>query len=99
MNASELLDIHPLLFDRVRLSIMAHLSLSKAAVDFNALIEALDLTKGNLSTHMGKLEDQGMIKIEKAFVGKKPRTTYRCTAKGKKEIKKYLSTIESMLRK
>ena len=98
MKSSELLDVHPLLFDRVRLSIMAHLSLSKAAVDFNALIEVLDLTKGNLSTHMSKLEDQDLIKIEKAFVGKKPHTTYRCTAKGKKEIKKYLSTIESVLR-
>jgi DNA-binding PadR family transcriptional regulator len=58
----------------------------------------LDLTTGNLSTHMGKLEDQGLIKIEKTFVGKKPHTTYRCTAKGKKEIKKYLSTIKSVLR-
>ena len=98
MKTSELLDVHPLLFDRVRLSIMAHLSLAKAAVDFNALIEALGLTKGNLSTHVGKLESQGLIKIEKAFIGKKPHTTYRCTAKGKKEIKKYLSTIESVLR-
>ena len=56
MKPSELLDVHPLLFDRVRLSIMAHLSLNKASVDFNALIEALDLTKGNLSTHMGKFQ-------------------------------------------
>ncbi len=98
MKPSELLGVHPLLFDRVRLSIMAHLSLTKRAVDFNSLIEALDLTKGNLSTHIKKLEDEGLVKVDKTFVGRKPQTTYRCTSKGKKAIKTYLSTIEAVLK-
>jgi DNA-binding MarR family transcriptional regulator len=87
-----------MLFDRVRLAIMAHLSFASRPVDFNALLDDLALTKGNLSTHMKKLEDQGLVKIEKKFVGRKPRTTYRCTTKGKKEVRNYLSTIETVLK-
>ena len=80
MKSSGLLNVHPMLFDRVRLAIMAHLSFASRPVDFNALLDDLALTKGNLSTHMKKLEDQGLVKVEKKFVGRKPRTTYRCTA-------------------
>ena len=98
MKSSGLLNVHPMLFDRVRLAIMAHLSFASAPVDFSALLDDLALTKGNLSTHMKKLEDQGLVKVEKKFVGRKPRTTYRCTAKGKKEVRNYLSTIETVLK-
>ena len=98
MESSDLLSLHPMLFDRVRLAIMAHLSFAHDPVHFNTLLADLDLTKGNLSTHMKKLEEVGLVKIDKKFVDRKPRTTYRCTAKGKKEIKNYLSTIESVLK-
>ena len=98
MKSSGLLNVHPMLFDRVRLAIMAHLSFASVPVDFNSLLDDLALTKGNLSTHMKKLEDQGLVKVEKKFVGRKPRTTYRCTVKGKKEVRNYLSTIETVLK-
>ena len=92
MKSSGLLNVHPMLFDRVRLAIMAHLSFASGPVDFNALLDDLALT------HMKKLEDQGLVKVEKKFIGRKPRTTYRCTAKGKKEVRNYLSTIETVLK-
>ena len=98
MESSDLLNVHPMLFDRVRLAIMAHLSFMRNPVNFNALLGDLNLTKGNLSTHMKKLEEEGLVKINKKFIGRKPRTTYRCTAKGKKEVQNYLSTIESVLK-
>ena len=98
MPSTALLNVHPVLFDRVRLSIMAHLSFAEAAVDFNSLLQSLELPKGNLSTHMKKLEDGGRVKIDKRFIGRKPRTSYRCTKKGKKEAQKYLTTIESVLK-
>lgn len=98
MASSELLNVHPALFDRVRLAIMAHLSLTKEAVDFNTLIAELELTRGNLSTHMKKLEDDGLVHIKKAFIGRKTRTTYSCTSKGKKAIQIYLSAVETVLR-
>jgi len=98
MKPSELLGVRRILFNHVRRWIMAPVSLTKGAVDFNSLIEALDLTKGNLSTHIKKLEDERLVKVDKTFVGRKPQTTYRCTSKGKKAIKTYLSTIEAVLK-
>ena len=98
MASRELLNVHPALFDRVRLAIMAHLSLTKEAGDFNTLITELELTRGNLSTHMKKLEDDGLVHIKKAFIGRKTRTTYSCTNKGKKAIQIYLSAVETVLK-
>lgn len=92
------MNVNPLLVDRVRLTIMANLSLAGGPVDFNTLLEELGLTKGNLSTHMRKLEEAELITVLKEFVGRKPRTTYACTAKGKKEMHQYLSTIEALLK-
>tara|TARA_B100000029_G_C17601694_1_gene965961 strand:+ start:3125 stop:3367 length:243 start_codon:yes stop_codon:yes gene_type:complete len=80
MKSSKLLDIDPILFDRVRLAIMAHLSFASDPIEFNVLLNDLKLSKGNLSTHIRKLEEKGFVQIEKRFVGRKPRTTYRCTA-------------------
>ena len=99
MNASDLLNVNPVLVDRVRLSIMANLVLAGGPVDFNTLLAELDLTKGNLSTHLRKLEEAEMIALNKEFIDRKPRSSYRCTAKGKKEMQNYLSTIESLLKK
>ena len=98
MKSSKLLDIDPILFDRVRLAIMAHLSFASDPIEFNVLLNDLNLSKGNLSTHIRKLEEKGFVQIEKRFVGRKPRTTYRCTAKVKKEIRHYLLTIELVLK-
>ncbi|MDP6530969.1 MAG: transcriptional regulator [Arenicellales bacterium] len=98
MGSSELLKIHPTLFDRARLAIMAHLSLAKRPVDFKSLLAELELTRGNLSTHMKKLEEDGLVQIDKTFVERKSRTTYCCTSKGKKEIRNYLVAVESALK-
>jgi DNA-binding MarR family transcriptional regulator len=77
---------------------MAHLSLAKKAVDFNTLLIDLELTRGNLSTHMKKLEDDGLVRIDKRFVDRKTRTTYLCTGKGRKEVQVYLAAVEAVLR-
>lgn len=89
---------HPLLADRVRLAIMATLVAATKPVDFNTLLEHLDLTKGNLSSHLRKLEDGGLIKVTKSFVDRKPKTTYRCTARGRHAIKQYVERVESILK-
>lgn len=98
MKATDLLNVNPLLVDRVRLAIMAHLALAGGPVEFNTLLEELELTKGNLATHLRKLEEAELITVHKEFVGRKPRTTYVCTARGKKEMRSYLSTIEALLK-
>lgn len=98
MKAADLLNVNPLLVDRIRLTIMANLALAGGPVDFNTLLEELGLTKGNLSTHIRKLEEADLITVHKEFVGRKPRTTYACTATGKMEMHHYLSTIEALLK-
>ena len=99
MNGSEVLKLNPLLSDRVRLAVMASLASSEGPVDFMTLLENLDLTRGNLSSHVQKLEEAGLIEIKKEFIGKKPRTSFICTALGKKEIIIYLIQIEKILGK
>lgn len=98
MKASDLLNVNPLLVDRVRLTIMANLALLNEPIDFNTLLSDLNLTKGNLSTHLRKLEDSQLIEVKKEFLDRKPRTTYACTEKGKNELRDYLATVEAVLK-
>lgn len=97
MSAKSILETHPLLGDRVRLSIMGVLASENRPVNFNELLEALGLSKGNLSTHMKKLEDENLIRIHKQFVDRKPRTSYECTAAGRAALNNYLEQVQKML--
>lgn len=98
MKPADLMTINPLLADRARLAIMAKLALAGGSVDFNTLLEELQLTKGNLSSHIRKLEEAGLVAVDKKFVDRKPRTTYVCTKAGKTEMRHYLSTVEALLK-
>lgn len=99
MKPADLLtDTHALLADRARLAIMATLAAAKEPVDFTTLLDAVSLTRGNLSAHALKLEEAGLIRVRKEFVGRKPKTTYACTERGRSEVKNYLSKVEQLLR-
>jgi DNA-binding transcriptional ArsR family regulator len=99
MNPLELLTgTSSILSDRVRLAIMATLAAATEPVDFKTLLESLQLTKGNLASHIRKLEDGGLITVKKAFVDRKPRTTYACTELGYQEVRTYLEKVEALLR-
>lgn len=97
LNSRDFLATHPLLSDRVRLSIMGILVSAGEPVQFSELIEALDLSKGNLSAHMSKLEAEKLIIVNKEFVDKKPRTTYEFTDLGRKALSDYLEQVQKML--
>ena len=98
MDVKSLLELNPLLSDRVRLAIMTALSAADGPMDFTTLLQTLELSKGNLSTHMRKLEEGGLVDVKKEFVGRKPRTTYRCSKSGQKELTIYLEKIENILK-
>ena len=98
MDEKSFAGTNPLLGDRTRLMIMAALATEKGPLEFLELLDRLALTKGNLSVHLRKLEEGGLVTIEKEFVGRKPKTSCRCTAQGRDEVKHYLSTVEAMLR-
>lgn len=99
MDAKKLLDAgNELLSDRVRLAIMATLAAADEPVEFKVLLETLGLTKGNLSSHVSRLEEAALVEVKKEFVGKRPRTSYACTPAGREAIIGYLKQVEEMLK-
>ncbi|ALD22580.1 transcriptional regulator [Hymenobacter sp. DG25A] len=72
--------------------------LANDAVSFNELKEALDLTDGNLASHVGALEKAGYVEVSKQFVGKKPNTTYTVSKAGKTAFQEHLNALEKLLR-
>ncbi|HEX2898592.1 MAG TPA: transcriptional regulator [Bacteroidia bacterium] len=83
--------------NRIRLAIMALLMVTDD-IDFNAFKEKLDLTDGNLASHTTKLEECGYVEVFKKFVGKKPHTSYKATAEGKKAFREHLDALERIIR-
>lgn len=67
--------------------------------DFNALKDFLDVTDGNLASHIKALEKEEFISVEKSFVGKKPNTKYYMTQKGKKAFEDHLKALEILIKK
>jgi DNA-binding MarR family transcriptional regulator len=82
---------------RVRLGVMAVL-LANESVSFNDLKESLDLTDGNLASHVAALEKAGYVLVNKQFIGKKPNTTYNATTEGKTAFQEHLTALEKLLR-
>lgn len=67
-------------------------------LDFNALKEYLDVTDGNLATHLKALEKEVFIGIEKSFVGRKPNTKYFMTNEGKIAFEEHLRILENFVK-
>lgn len=67
-------------------------------LDFNALKEYLDVTDGNLASHLKALEKEGFIDVKKSFVGRKPNTKYFITKAGKKAFEEHLNTLENLIK-
>ncbi len=84
--------------NRTRLGIMS-LLLVDDWVEFKRLKELLGLTDGNLASHLKGLEEKKYIKLKKQFVGRKPMTTYACTASGRKAFEEHLDALEKLLQK
>lgn len=83
--------------NRIRLQVMSVL-VANESYDFVDLKALLDLTDGNLASHMKALEKEEYIRVEKTFRGRKPLTTYFATAKGKEAFEKHLATLEQLIR-
>ena len=82
---------------RVRLGIMSILMVNDT-VDFNTLKEQLQITDGNLASHLAALEKAGFILVSKQFIGKKPNTTYQATTEGRKAFSLHLDALEKFIR-
>ncbi len=82
---------------RIRLGIMSVLMVEKW-VDFNRFKEILQVTDGNLASHLKALEKNKYIEIKKEFVGRKPRTAYNATKLGKLEFSNHLTVLENIIK-
>ena len=67
------------------------------SLDFTALKELLDVTDGNLASHMKALEKEEYVAVKKSFIGRKPNTLYYMTKAGKKAFEAHLSALESLI--
>jgi DNA-binding HxlR family transcriptional regulator len=85
------------IFDsRIRLGIMSVLVVNDW-VDFNTLKELIEITDGNLASHLITLEKNEMIEVRKQFIGKKPNTRYRVTQKGREMFREHLENLSKLI--
>jgi DNA-binding MarR family transcriptional regulator len=85
-----------LILSKTRLGIISAL-IGGDKLEFTYLRNILNLSDGNLSVQIRKLEDAGYIKVEKIFVERKPKTFCKITAKGQKAIKNLMSKLEDLI--
>ncbi|MEZ5040920.1 MAG: transcriptional regulator [Saprospiraceae bacterium] len=81
---------------RIRLGIMSILLVSDW-VDFNTLKQILEVTDGNLASHLKALEAEEYITIRKQFIGRRPNTSYQVTPRGKQSFNDHLNALEELL--
>ena len=82
---------------KVRLGIMSVLAVNDS-VDFVTLKSLLELTDGNLVTHLRNLETAGYLTVHKQFLGRKPHTAYTVTPKGLEAFRRHLDALETFIR-
>ena len=90
-------EVDRLVHEPARLMILMVLYTVESA-DFTFVLNVTELTDGNLSSHLSKLEAAGYVKIEKGYAGKKPRTRLRLTADGRQAVEDYRGTMEQALK-
>ena len=87
------------IFDsRIRIGIMSALAVNEK-LNFNDLKGIMDVTDGNLATHLKTLEEHEYIKVQKGFVGRKTNTTYSITKAGHKAFTEHLNALEEIIKK
>jgi DNA-binding MarR family transcriptional regulator len=82
---------------RIRLGVMSVLMVNDE-INFNDLKQMLEVTDGNLATHLVNLEENGYIKVHKGFIGRKTNTTYAITKAGEKAFSEHIAALENMIR-
>lgn len=90
-------NLHKAFESRVRLGIMSALAVNDS-LDFSALKEYLEVTDGNLASHIKALEKEGFLGVRKSFVDRKPNTRYSMTQSGKSAFEAHLAALEKLIK-
>lgn len=88
--------LDPMLHECSRLAIVSVLA-AVESLTFTELRRQLEMTDGNLSVHLQKLEKEGYVAISKHFVGRRPQTTCRLTPAGRQALSRYLDQLEAIV--
>ena len=96
MAKSDPLQFDELILSKTRLGIISAL-ISGDSLEFTYLRDLLELSDGNLSVQIRKLEEANYIKVEKVFVDRKPKTFCKITRKGQKAVKNLIGKLESLM--
>ena len=96
MPRSEKLKFDELILSKTRLGIISAL-IGGDKLDFTYLRDTLDISDGNLSVQIRKLEEAGYIKVKKVFVDRKPKTFCKITARGQKAVKTLINKLENLV--
>ena len=83
--------------NRIRLGVMSVLMMNEE-INFNDLKQMLEVTDGNLATHLVTLEESGYIKVHKGFIGRKTNTTYSITKAGQRAFSDHIAALEQMIK-
>ena len=94
-NPSNLKNIDRLIHEPTRLMIITQLYVVESA-DFLFLQNQLQMTPGNLSSHLSKLEEAGYVEIVKEFIERKPHTALKLTRKGRSAFKEYQLNLKQV---
>ncbi len=92
-----ILHLNKVFDNRIRLGIMSALMVNDE-INFNELKELLQITDGNLASHIKGLEESGYIQVLKGFIGRKTNTTYKATKDGQLAFKRHLDALEQMIK-
>lgn len=90
------MEFDKLVHQPTRLQIFAYLYRHDEAT-FPELSDELDVTEGNLSSHLTTMEEAGAVEVEKQFVDRRPQTTYELTAEGRTKFEEHVGTLESLI--
>ncbi len=82
---------------RIRIGIMSALMVNED-VNFNDLKALIDVTDGNLASHLKTLEEHNYIKVHKGFIGRKTNTVYSITKPGEKAFRTHLDALEKIIK-
>jgi DNA-binding transcriptional ArsR family regulator len=91
----ELAALDRVVHDPARLAILTALAACRSA-DFTFLLRLTGLTNGNLSSHLARLEEAGLVQLERRFVGKRPNTLIQLTGRGKATVNRHWKLLDSL---
>ena len=97
MNPKPFLQLDRVIHEKGRLAIMSMLAASPE-LSFTELKEALDMTDGNLTTHIRTLQESGYVSVTKSFRNRRPLTTCSLTPAGRESFSNYIALLEQVVK-